>query len=268
MELDLNIIFVGLAALLLLITLSWVWSLSRNTHKASDDLLLKRAQDFTLAQIRAAQVSTVEEAESSPSISINGLPVSSISLNGLQVEVRGRQLYVNGQLYTPADGTDGAEEPKQYTLVLDQEGVIKGPIDGPLVVESTGNVTLRVEGNIRGSVRGAHSIEVSGDVGGSVDTKGSVSCSKNIKGSVRGAHAVTVQGGVGGSVQATTVNCGDVGNTVRASGNVTCGNVGGSASAGGNMTCGNVGSSARSGRDMYVGQVKGPTSALGSVQAQ
>lgn len=126
---------------------------------------------------------------------------SQLSINGKTIVVKNGRIFVNGTEYLPADGTQSAGVPEFQTLKLDQDGTIKGPIEGDLhvTVSSTQPVILRVEGSVGGSV--------------SLDGAGSIAC-----------------GDVRGSVNGTEIRCGSVGGSANGS-NITCGNVGGSVNA-------------------------------------
>ncbi len=86
------------------------------------------------------------------------------------------------------------------------------------------------------------SVEVKGDVSGSISAGENVSCG-DVDGSVDAGQGVKC-GDVGRDVNAgTSVNCSDVGGDVRAGGSMRCSDVGGSVCAGGNVSCEDVGGS-------------------------
>ena len=89
------------------------------------------------------------------------------------------------------------------------------------------------------------SVQVDGDVEGSIKAGGGVSC-----------------GDVGGNVDADTgVDGGDVGGSVKSGGGVSCGDVGGSVSAGGSVNCGDVDGSVSAGGNVDCNDVDGNVSA-------
>lgn len=93
--------------------------------------------------------------------------------------------------------------PEPPKIVLDKDGVIRGPIHGDLYITGPGPVTLRVEGDIDGSVTAENGDVACRSIGGSVRAKGSVQCS-SVGGSVHAEGDVTC-GSVGGSVRAANV---------------------------------------------------------------
>lgn len=89
------------------------------------------------------------------------------------------------------------------------------------------------------------SVNVDGDVVGSVDAGGDVSCA-DVGDGVRAGGSVKCAD-VGDGVQAGgNVNCSDVGDSVRAGGSVCCRDVGENVSAGMSVQCGTVGGSVNS----------------------
>ena len=77
--------------------------------------------------------------------------------------------------------------------------------------------------------------------------------------------SVQVDGDVEGSVKAgTTVSCGDVGGGVNAGGNVDCGDVGGDVSAGASVDCNDVGKNVYAGTRVDCDSVNGTVIAGGS----
>jgi hypothetical protein len=127
----------------------------------------------------------------------------SISINGRTIEIRGNNLYVNGRLYVPSDGP-APEIPPTPSITLDRDGQINGDIHGDLVVHATGPVTLVVKGNIDGSVQ----------------------CDGN-------------------------VTCESVGGSATAGNDIQTDRVGGSANAGHDITASRIGGSANAGRDIH-----------------
>ena len=113
-----------------------------------------------------------------------------MSINGLRIEVRGGQVYVEGRLYGPVDGKPvPAPAPSQQKLTLDKNGRVCGDVGGDLVVEGE-NVTLVIEGSVQGSVSSsgpvtANAIYGSINAGGDVVVRGSVFGSVNAGGHVR-----------------------------------------------------------------------------------
>lgn len=130
---------------------------------------------------------------------------SRVTMNGMTFVIKGGRVTVNGQPWGPV-GEDGAAVPlaEPPKVILNQDGTITGPIQGDLIIEGPGPVTLIVKGDVHGAV----------DV-----HNGNVECS-----------AVRMGVDAGGNV-----TCGNVGMGVDAGGNVTCGNVGLSVEAGGNV---------------------------------
>lgn len=126
--------------------------------------------------------------------------MSTISVNGMTVEIRGRQVYVNGLRYVPeGSSSDGADVVElEHKVTIDRDGTIQGPIYGDLTVVGA-NVRLVVQGDVQGSVHMESGEVRCGDVGGSINNQGSVTC-----------------GDVGGSVNGTSVTCEDIGGSVNA----------------------------------------------------
>ena len=130
---------------------------------------------------------------------------SRVTLNGMTFVIKNGRVTVNGQPWGPVgEGGDVAPLAEPPKVVLNLDGTITGPIQGDLIIEGPGPVTLIVQGNVEGS------IEV---------RNGNVQC---------GAVKMSVEAG-------GDVRCGDVGLSVEAQGNVTCGNVHLSVEAGGNV---------------------------------
>lgn len=129
---------------------------------------------------------------------------SSVSINGVTIEVRGGRVYVGGKLYVPAEGGSSSEvvEPTGATLTLDRDGRVVGDIRGDLTVRGS-NVKVVIEGNVDGSVT----------------SDGDVSCQR-----------------VGGSATAGgDLKAESVGGSANAGGDVRAGKIGGSANAGGDI---------------------------------
>lgn len=127
---------------------------------------------------------------------------SSVSVNGVTIEVRGGRVYVGGKLYIPAVGDAAEREPEGATLTLDRDGRVVGDIHGVLRVEGT-NVTLIIEGNVDGNV----------------NSDGDVTCQR-----------------VGGSATAgRDIKTESVGGSANAGRDVRSGKIGGSANAGGDI---------------------------------
>lgn len=128
-----------------------------------------------------------------------------ITMNGLTLKMKGGRLTVNGQPWGPV-GEDGAVAPlpPPPKVVLNQDGTITGPVQGDLIIEGKGPVTLIVKGDVHGSINVAY---------------GNVQC---------GTAKMSVEAG-------GNVTCGDVRLSVTAKGNVDCGNVHMSVTAGGNV---------------------------------
>ena len=119
-------------------------------------------------------------------MNITGMSGGSFTINGLQIEMRGRSLYVNGRLYGPADGSTPAPEAfdsGDRTLTLDRDGRVVGDVLGSLEVHGQ-NLTVIIEGN----------------VGGSVTCGGDLTCEK-VGGSANAGRDVRT-GKVGGSANA------------------------------------------------------------------
>lgn len=89
-------------------------------------------------------------------------------------------------------------------------------------ISGTADVVIKIEGGC-GSVKIERgSVEVSGDVNGTIDSGGSVTVGGKITGHVDAGGSVT---------------CGDVGDCVKAGGSVRCGRVSGDVDAGGSVHC-------------------------------
>lgn len=118
--------------------------------------------------------------------------MSSISINGLRIEMRGDDVYINGQLVGPVEGPtvkapagDGNRE-----LVLGKDGQVNGDVHGDLNVKATGLFGLF----------GKVTLVVNGNVGGNVTCDGEVRC-QNVGGGIASGGDVHANV-VGGSVNA------------------------------------------------------------------
>lgn len=107
---------------------------------------------------------------------------TSITINGLRIEVQGSHIYVSGRLYGPVDGGP-VPDAGNRTLTLDRDGSV-GDVGGDLTVHGD-NVTLIVRGSVQGSVQSNGPVQVK-DVYGSVNAGGDVAA-KNVYGSVNTA---------------------------------------------------------------------------------
>jgi len=113
---------------------------------------------------------------------------SSITMNGMSIQVRAGKVYVNGKRYIPAEGDTSVEDgtnlaPKE--IKLDQDGRFVGDIYGDLHIHGS-NVSLTVEGRIDGSVR----------------SDGDVTVGDRVSGSATAGQDVHVGGKIGGSANA------------------------------------------------------------------
>lgn len=120
------------------------------------------------------------------------------------------KITVNGTTVEVPDGSS--------VSVVDNQVIVNGTrMDG---VTFNNNLKIVVEGGLIHLRAERGSVTVNGDVTGSVNAVGSVTC-----------------GNVGGSVDATgAVTCGNVAGDVDASGSVQCGDVGGDIDATGSVT--------------------------------
>lgn len=122
-------------------------------------------------------------------MNITGMNGGSFTINGLQIEMRGKSLYVNGRLYGPVVDVDGfVPTPESFdsgdrVLTLDRDGKVVGDIQGSLEVHGQ-NVTVIIQDN----------------VGGSVACGGDLTCEK-VGGSANAGRDVRA-GKVGGSANA------------------------------------------------------------------
>ena len=135
--------------------------------------------------------------------------MSSVNINGISIEVRKGRVYVGGKLYGPVEGGGAGapveQEPAFTRLELDGDGKVVGDVHGDLVIRGVAAhpITLIIQGNVEGSV----------------NSDGSVTCEK-----------------IGGSATAGgDIKTEKVGGSANAGGNVHAGKIGGSANAGGNI---------------------------------
>lgn len=102
------------------------------------------------------------------------------------------------------------------------------------------SISVQVDGDVFGSVSAGESVSC-GDVSGSVQAGGGVECSD-----------------VAGSVEANGgVECSDVDGNVSAGGSVKCGDVGGNVSAGGNVNCSDVARGVIAGGNVSADEIGG-----------
>lgn len=101
-------------------------------------------------------------------------------------------------------------------------------------------VPEEADGTWNGSVEVWGSIEITGDIGGSVSAGASITC-RNIAGSASAGASLTCRNVSGGVEAGSSANIsGEVAGTVTAGTNVTCGNVSGDVCAGMSVTCEDV----------------------------
>lgn len=115
--------------------------------------------------------------------------------------------------------------------------------------------SVEIDGDVFGSVEAGTSVNC-GDVKGDVVSGGEISCG-DVGGSLRAKGSVNCGDVTRGLEAGGSVNCGDVGGGVNAGGNVDCGDVGGSVNAGGSVDCGDVGNSVFAGARADCGSVNG-----------
>ncbi len=126
--------------------------------------------------------------------------------------------------------------------------------------------SVQVDGDVEGSVKAGTSVSC-GDVGGDVDAGTGVNCGDVGKG-VKAGGGVDC-GDVGENVTAGGgVDCSDVGGSVSAGGNVDCSDVGGNVNAGGGVDCSDVGGSVYAGTKVDCGEVGGTVVSGGSFRGR
>ena len=126
--------------------------------------------------------------------------------------------------------------------------------EGP-VRDIVSDFSVEVEGDVHGSIKAGESISC-GDVGGSAEAGSGLSCG-DVEGDVYAGSGIEC-GAVSGDLTAGgSVSCEDVEGSVKAGGNVKAGDVEGSVSAGGNVKCGDVGGSVTAGISASCGNVDG-----------
>ncbi len=130
---------------------------------------------------------------------------STMSINGKTIEMRGSLIYVNGKLHVPAEASASETEDGSIRLEMDRDGKVVGDVHGDLV--------------IRGLAAHPITLIIEGDVKGSVNCDGSVTC-----------HRVGGSATAGGDLQTESV-----GGSANAGGDIRAGKIGGSANAGGNI---------------------------------
>lgn len=98
---------------------------------------------------------------------------TTVSLNSMNFLLKGNQVYVNGVPWGPLDEASVTTENK---VVLGQDGVIQGPIQGDLVIQGSVPVTLIVNGDVEGSILVQNGDIQCGHVGLGVTAQGNVKC--------------------------------------------------------------------------------------------
>jgi cytoskeletal protein CcmA (bactofilin family) len=127
---------------------------------------------------------------------------SVIEMDKKTFKILNGRVFVNDVEYGPI-GNPGVSAPLEGTRIkLDQDGTVKGPIEGDLIVESNHPVTLIIQGKVGGTVQ-TNSTVTCGDVGGTIQTDGDVTCG-TVKGTVM-CRNVKVTGDIHGTVMATKV---------------------------------------------------------------
>lgn len=97
-------------------------------------------------------------------------------VNGLKIEVHGKRVWVDGKEYGPTDGTPWRS--KDRKLELDRDGVVKGDVQGDLIVAGKGAVSLTIEGKVEGSASVEHGDLSCSSVGGSARAGGQIRADK------------------------------------------------------------------------------------------
>lgn len=123
-----------------------------------------------------------------------------VSLNGMNITMKGGDLYVNGVLYGP---TDGSASPSgtgvvKNKLELDRNGQVNGDIHGDLEIRGS-NIQVTITGAVRGSVRCDGNLTC-GVVGGSANSNGNLRAD-TVGGSANAGNDIHA-GKVGGSANA------------------------------------------------------------------
>ena len=127
---------------------------------------------------------------------------STISTNGKTFKFLNGRVFVNGVEYGPI-GDPGVSAPLEGTrLKLDQDGTVKGNVEGDLIVEGSVPVTLIIEGTVGGSVQTTGNVTCT-DVGGTVQTDGNVTCG-TVQGTVM-CNNVKITGDIHGTCMADKV---------------------------------------------------------------
>jgi len=150
--------------------------------------------------------------------------MSSMSINGMSIQTKGKRLFVNGEEWGPlGSGQEAAPAVPFPRVKVEPGGTLQiGSIGGDLAVEGAGPCTIQISGTVMGSVH----IENGNLEAETVSVEGSVTAGGDLE-------ATTV----GGSVEAgRDITCGDVDGYVAAGGNVTCGDVDGYVAAGGDVS--------------------------------
>lgn len=125
------------------------------------------------------------------------------------------------------------------------------------------DVSVQVDGDVEGSVKAGTTVSC-GDVGGDVSSGGDTNCG-DVSGSLRASGSVSCGDVARGLEAGGNVNCGDVGGGVNAGGNVDCGDVGGDVSAGASVDCNDVGKNVYAGTRVDCDSVNGTVVAGGYV---
>lgn len=129
-----------------------------------------------------------------------GVSVSRLRVGDQEIHIQGKRLFVNGVEWAPLPPEEAG---KFNLLVMDQEGVVKGPVQGDLYVQNASYINLVIKGDVNGSISVGH-------------------------GNVTAAN-------VRGSISAQDVYCHDVGGNVSGR-DIHCGRISGSASARGDIS--------------------------------
>ena len=168
--------------------------------------------------------------------------------------------YRNGEIIDKKifENESFSKKMKAVTVRFDEEF---RKLKNGLQVEIWGNAD--VEGDINGSVDAGGSVSCQ-NVNGSADAGGAINC-EEIYGSVDAGGAINCEE-IYGSVDAGgSVSCEEVNGAVSAGGYVTCSNVEGNVTAGGNISCNDVGGDVSAEDTVTCSNVEGNVTAGGNV---
>lgn len=140
--------------------------------------------------------------------------MSTISVDGMNIQITAGRIYVNGTEYGPkGPGPKAGQGVRSETstiedvddgkrMILDRDAIVEAVSGNLYVTAPGGNVSVKVLGDVGGKVDAGGSVTVQGSVGKNVDAGGSVTVKGGVQGSIDAGGSVTIEGTATGKIDA------------------------------------------------------------------